>query len=600
MSSPWTLVGNLVELLDENNTVRVGPPVIGSSTPKLEVSGSFVATEAANVPLQDRGGNVFDVKAYGATGDGSTEDRPAINAAVAALRAAGGGTLYFPPGVYKIGREILLDAWDAAASKRVEFLVRGAGPGASTIRMSNPANHGFRTVYGGALVAGREIFIEIRDLAFDASGQTQTAGAAIRQECDPKFQNTFLVTNCWFLKVFNGINTTATGSATIKECQFVDPLNAAILLEQRLPDNTDVGVTFISQCLFFDKTQVPGGTSPYGLLVTTGGPGVRLHHNAFVNFQNPVMFDHTQSPATIRTAISIDDNLFDGGSSGAKIHIKGHSELRSLHVCNNQIHGAPTGLLVEMTVVGPNRGVLGQGVIAGNLFLGSGPGGKGIVFNPTPPALVRDVLIAGNHFLSMDVGIEMANAGCQLISIQANSFQEPDAAAVPPIHGVVTPLVNNGVNFRGAFFPDRIGVGRVNDVAVAVPKEIYAYSGQAARPRVYLQGVAGVSSPGVEFAFDNTNTRRAGIVATAAGAAGVQLELFTKPDGAGITQRAVLDRDGNMIWTSPSFQEMMEMTEPAAPGADKARLFVRDNGAGKTQLCVRFGTGAVQVLATQP
>jgi hypothetical protein len=33
---------------------------------------------------------------------------------------------------------------------------------------------------------------------------------------------------------------------------------------------------------------------------------------------------------------------------------------------------------------------------------------------------------------------------------------------------------------------------------------------------------------------------------------------------------------------------------------NRAGLFVRDNGSGKTQLCVQFSTGAVQVLATQP
>jgi archaellum biogenesis ATPase FlaH len=29
-------------------------------------------------------------------------------------------------------------------------------------------------------------------------------------------------------------------------------------------------------------------------------------------------------------------------------------------------------------------------------------------------------------------------------------------------------------------------------------------------------------------------------------------------------------------------------------------LFAKDNGSGKTQLCVRFSSGAVQVIATQP
>ena len=47
------------------------------------------------------------------------------------------------------------------------------------------------------------------------------------------------------------------------------------------------------------------------------------------------------------------------------------------------------------------------------------------------------------------------------------------------------------------------------------------------------------------------------------------------------------------------FVDVAEIAGPAAPAADTARLFVRDNGAGKTQLCVRFNTGAVVVLATQ-
>jgi hypothetical protein len=49
-----------------------------------------------------------------------------------------------------------------------------------------------------------------------------------------------------------------------------------------------------------------------------------------------------------------------------------------------------------------------------------------------------------------------------------------------------------------------------------------------------------------------------------------------------------------------TFQEMAEISTPVAPAANKARLFVRDNGSGKTQLCVRFPTGAVQVIKTEP
>ena len=88
---------------------------------------------------------------------------------------------------------------------------------------------------------------------------------------------------------------------------------------------------------------------------------------------------------------------------------------------------------------------------------------------------------------------------------------------------------------------------------------------------------------------------------TAAGASGVQLELFTKPDGGSVAQRLVVDKDGNALWRSPNYQEMISVPiDPGAPSTGRARLFMRDNGSGKTQFCVRFATGAVHVLATEP
>lgn len=46
------------------------------------------------------GWECFNVKIYGAVGDGSTDDTAAIAAAVSALNSAGRGVLYFPPGSY--------------------------------------------------------------------------------------------------------------------------------------------------------------------------------------------------------------------------------------------------------------------------------------------------------------------------------------------------------------------------------------------------------------------------------------------------------------------------------------------------------------------
>lgn len=56
------------------------------------VAGCMIARAA--------GEGAFDVKAFGAKGDGAAEDTPAINKAIDAAAAAGGGTVVFPAGNY--------------------------------------------------------------------------------------------------------------------------------------------------------------------------------------------------------------------------------------------------------------------------------------------------------------------------------------------------------------------------------------------------------------------------------------------------------------------------------------------------------------------
>jgi hypothetical protein len=51
---------------------------------------------------------VYNVKNYGATGDGTTDDYTAVSNAISAAYTAGGGTVYFPIGTYRINSQILL------------------------------------------------------------------------------------------------------------------------------------------------------------------------------------------------------------------------------------------------------------------------------------------------------------------------------------------------------------------------------------------------------------------------------------------------------------------------------------------------------------
>ena len=76
----------------------------------LKLSGLGLASAASTLlpaayaagqsPAGGSHGALLDVRTFGATGDGKTLDTPAVNRAIEAAAAAGGGTVFFPAGTY--------------------------------------------------------------------------------------------------------------------------------------------------------------------------------------------------------------------------------------------------------------------------------------------------------------------------------------------------------------------------------------------------------------------------------------------------------------------------------------------------------------------
>lgn len=69
---------------------------IGNGAPPIFPQYEAVISDKSSVL------SFFNVKAYGAKGDGTTNDYAAVMAAINAADAAGGGTVFFPAGTYKI------------------------------------------------------------------------------------------------------------------------------------------------------------------------------------------------------------------------------------------------------------------------------------------------------------------------------------------------------------------------------------------------------------------------------------------------------------------------------------------------------------------
>jgi len=85
--------------------------------------------------------SVFNVKDYGAIGDGITDDRDAINAAFTAMAEAGGGTVFFPKATYKITNYI-----GNTTDPSSQISVRVIGE-AGTIINSNPSTYRAYAMY---------------------------------------------------------------------------------------------------------------------------------------------------------------------------------------------------------------------------------------------------------------------------------------------------------------------------------------------------------------------------------------------------------------------------------------------------------------------
>lgn len=89
---------------------------------------SYAGYHAGEDPLPDVAA-VTDVTDHGATGDGSTDDGAAFEAAIAAAEDAGGGAVTVPAGTYVLRRRLILSSG---------VVLRGAGRDATVLRFPQP------------------------------------------------------------------------------------------------------------------------------------------------------------------------------------------------------------------------------------------------------------------------------------------------------------------------------------------------------------------------------------------------------------------------------------------------------------------------------
>lgn len=130
------------------------------TTARSIVVGDQIANTISVKPFTDIESSIpqFNVKYYGATGNGSTDDFTAVQAAITAAQSAGGGIVYFPIGTYVVSGTPQITGSN--------IILQGAGDASEILLGTNALNSSGTTI--GLWVNGGSNII-IRDLQINGN-----------------------------------------------------------------------------------------------------------------------------------------------------------------------------------------------------------------------------------------------------------------------------------------------------------------------------------------------------------------------------------------------------------------------------------------------
>lgn len=299
----------------------------------------------------DEGFGLFNVRAYGATGNGTTNDTTTIQAAIDAAIAAGGGIVFFPKGTY-------LANGLTCAGDNVSFL--GTGWGSILRQVATAAdNTAMLLVSGtGITAASNRRNVRIDDLQFYGRSETET------------------FTEYVHMVVFSGVS-----HARVTGCQFKAWRGDAIYMGSGFPSaverhNVDIQV----ERNLFDGVS---NTQRNGVSIIDG-TDIYIERNAFRN---------------VSTSFSPGPIDMEPNSS--------YSAVRNIHVTENSFEncsGNVGNVTFDMNPTQASLTTKSQGIyIRDNTFRGVG-GTSSCVFmrhhqTPAVTSVPNNIVIEGNHLL---------------------------------------------------------------------------------------------------------------------------------------------------------------------------------------------------------
>ena len=375
-----------------------------SAALQLRSSYGQNASEQVTSPTPDKGGQVINVKAYGAVGDGVTNDTAAFNKALAAC-AVDGGTCLVPEGTYLISASGI-STGRHKPSVLSDVHLTGAGRGASILKIAGMPTDNFLPCEGDNW--------SVENLTFDMGDYTPPTVGFAAIGCRG---NNWRVANCavirsgkWGIAAFGGSKWSIEGNRITRTVPGARPPVGAILVTAnagvwsshgRVVNNVceGAGITFSGSDGFVAGNHINRSGSGSGIFVQ-GLPS-------------------THSPTIISNVCSGGSSGFDAAQGGRWWSVNGFEVWAPDSViCNNIAHDNDGG---GFAVGGPNS------IVIGNKAYNNGRGRRGYAGFNARINLARGTsashsIFMGNSSYHQDYGYKEQGSGLSDIKQIGNDY----------------------------------------------------------------------------------------------------------------------------------------------------------------------------------
>lgn len=343
---------------------------------------------------------VFDVRDYGAKGDGSTDDTQAIQKAIDAAAAAGGGKVYVPSGTWVVSDS---DGSGNALAVKSNVTLTGDGAGDTVLKLAD----------GGAG--------STTSLLGVASGSTVRDATVSNLTLDGNQANTDGEVSGWSQAGANSVTNLVLDGVTAKDFSgsgfdLTAPAVNLTVRNSTAQDNTLDGFTLggdLSAATFQDNRSEDNGRN--GINVTLGGQALSLTDNIASGNAGDGIFVHNESGVDTGYFSVIGGDVHDNAGDGVRvrgieyagvyrvdIHGNGASGVNlqgttHVEVSDNIIHdNAQTTDTAEVAIrsLGSTNGT--QNFVYDNIITGGAQSTWGVAEIPSSIAGVDGSVIFGN------------------------------------------------------------------------------------------------------------------------------------------------------------------------------------------------------------